>query len=177
IFSSLSTLLFSFKYSDMTITRGGREFKAHRVIVCSQSPFFDKAFSDDFSNNEAATRVIDLPEDDPDVLERFLRFLYTGTYEDDVISALLAPNDSDIPTTPSQEAVDLDRLKSVIRAKFLDEFKPEPGEFVDDETGDPSFQPDQVPDGEADDYDEELDEEDSEGDSLEDYYSQEEEKG
>ncbi|EEU40679.1 uncharacterized protein NECHADRAFT_33838 [Fusarium vanettenii 77-13-4] len=82
IHASLSTLLRSEKFSDMTIRCGGREFKAHRAIVCTQSTFFDRALSSNFK--EAASRVVELPDDDPDVLERFLEFLYTGAYSDGV---------------------------------------------------------------------------------------------
>lgn len=49
IFASLSSFLFSDKFSDMTIVCGGREFRAHRVIVCSQSPFFHQALTNGFS--------------------------------------------------------------------------------------------------------------------------------
>lgn len=48
IHSSISALLFSDKFSDMTIRCDGREFKAHRAIVCTQSRFFDAAFSHTF---------------------------------------------------------------------------------------------------------------------------------
>ncbi|EXA48735.1 hypothetical protein FOQG_12641 [Fusarium oxysporum f. sp. raphani 54005] len=34
--------------------------------------------------DESTSRSIELPEDDPDVVERFLEFLYTGTYSDGV---------------------------------------------------------------------------------------------
>ncbi|RSL71874.1 hypothetical protein CEP54_001185 [Fusarium duplospermum] len=100
IHASLSTLLHSEKFSDMTIRCGGRDFKAHRAIVCTQSKFFDRALSSNFKVSchtweagallmtsplqEAASRIVELPDDDPDVLERFLEFLYTGAYSDDV---------------------------------------------------------------------------------------------
>lgn len=48
IHASLATLLQSEKYSDMTISCGGRDFKAHRAIVCTQSSFFDRAMSSNF---------------------------------------------------------------------------------------------------------------------------------
>ncbi|KAK3896845.1 hypothetical protein C8A05DRAFT_48292 [Staphylotrichum tortipilum] len=78
IYAGISALLGSEKFSDMTIRCGGREFKAHRAIVCPQSRFFDRALTGGFA--EAATGIVDLPEDDPEVVERFLQFLYTGTY-------------------------------------------------------------------------------------------------
>ncbi|KAK4032457.1 BTB/POZ protein [Parachaetomium inaequale] len=80
IFASLSALRLSEKFSDMTIRCGGRDFKAHRAIVCSQSSFFDGALSGGFS--EAATGVVNLPEDRPEVVDKFLQFLYTGNYDD-----------------------------------------------------------------------------------------------
>ncbi|KAH6843218.1 hypothetical protein B0I37DRAFT_214723 [Chaetomium sp. MPI-CAGE-AT-0009] len=89
IYSSLGSLLNSNKFSDMTICCDGREFKGHRAIICTQSSFFDKALTGAFS--EAVTGVIDLPEDDPDVLARFLQFLYTGNYEDETHPAWTKP--------------------------------------------------------------------------------------
>ncbi|KAK7432412.1 Kelch-like protein 10 [Neonectria magnoliae] len=82
VHSSLSKLLLSEKFSDMTILCRGHEFKAHRAIVCTQSSFFDGAFSTSFK--EAASKTIELPEDDPEVVKRFLEFLYTGSYTDGV---------------------------------------------------------------------------------------------
>ncbi|KAF4949830.1 hypothetical protein FGADI_8627 [Fusarium gaditjirri] len=90
IHAALSTLLHSEKFSDMTIICGGRQFKAHRAVVCTQSPFFDKAMSGDYV--ESTSRSIELPEDDPDALERFLEFLYTGTYSDGVNSTWGKPS-------------------------------------------------------------------------------------
>ncbi|KAH6958091.1 BTB/POZ protein [Fusarium avenaceum] len=90
IHAALSTLLGSDKFSDMTIICGGREFKAHRAVVCTQSSFFDKAMCSNFK--EATSRVVELPEDDPDVVERFLEFLYTGTYSDGVNSTWGKPS-------------------------------------------------------------------------------------
>ncbi|KAJ4327196.1 Kelch-like protein 10 [Fusarium piperis] len=92
IYASLATLLQSEKFSDMTIRCGGRDFKAHRAVVCTQSSFFDRALSSNFK--EAASRVVELPDDDPEVLERFLEFLYTGTYSDKVNHTWGKPSDA-----------------------------------------------------------------------------------
>ncbi|KAK3896388.1 speckle-type POZ protein-like B, partial [Staphylotrichum tortipilum] len=91
IYAGISALFGSEKFSDMTIRCGGREFKAHRAIVCPQSRFFDRALTGGFA--EAATGIVDLPEDDPEVVQRFLEFLYTGTYTD-VDSAYAPPSDA-----------------------------------------------------------------------------------
>lgn len=121
IYAGISALLGSDKFSDMAIRCGGREFKAHRAIVCSQSRFFDRALTGGFAVGieaisvplaiytfsrpytdvgtphslwqEAATGIVDLPEDDPDVVQRFLQFLYTGTYTD-LFSTYAPPSDA-----------------------------------------------------------------------------------
>ncbi|KAK3901776.1 BTB/POZ protein [Staphylotrichum tortipilum] len=106
IYAGLSALLGSEKFSDMSIRCGGREFKAHRAIVCAQSRFFDRALTGGFT--EAATGVVDLPEDDPAVLERFLQFLYTGTYTDVAGSASGPPSDA-CKLSPEEVQDQLDR--------------------------------------------------------------------
>ncbi|KAI1081073.1 hypothetical protein F5B20DRAFT_579452 [Whalleya microplaca] len=53
------------EYSDLTITCGGREFKVHQAI-------------------ESQSGIVDLPEDEPAIVEKFLSFLYKGNYEDGV---------------------------------------------------------------------------------------------
>jgi hypothetical protein len=44
----MKRLLDEEKYADMTISCLGREFKGHRAIICSQSPFFDAALKGGF---------------------------------------------------------------------------------------------------------------------------------
>ncbi|PFH61461.1 hypothetical protein XA68_17292 [Ophiocordyceps unilateralis] len=80
IYQSLKRLRLSGKYADLTIRCGGRDFKTHRAILCPQSSFFDKACHSGFK--ESVTGVVELPEDDPDILDRFLQFIYSGNYPD-----------------------------------------------------------------------------------------------
>jgi hypothetical protein len=44
----MKRLLDEGKYADMTISCPGREFKGHRAIICSQSPYFDAALKGGF---------------------------------------------------------------------------------------------------------------------------------
>ncbi|KAJ9133976.1 hypothetical protein NKR23_g10373 [Pleurostoma richardsiae] len=44
------------------------------------SPFFDKACNSGFK--EGIENIIDLPEEDPDTVDRFFQFLYAGNYSD-----------------------------------------------------------------------------------------------
>ncbi|KAK3318135.1 hypothetical protein B0H66DRAFT_602737 [Apodospora peruviana] len=84
IFQGLAALRQNNKYADLTVTCGehpdSRTFNLHRAVVCSKSPFFDKACSGAFK--EASTAHIDL-KDDAKIFEKFIQFLYTGNYDDD----------------------------------------------------------------------------------------------
>lgn len=58
ICNSLAGLLTSGEYSDLTITSQGKEFRVHRSILCSQSPFFRAALKHGW-------KVIKMPSDLP----------------------------------------------------------------------------------------------------------------
>ncbi|KAF4337301.1 hypothetical protein FBEOM_8814 [Fusarium beomiforme] len=64
-------------YSDISVVCRGKEFKIHRAIVCTQSGWFEKAFLS--PPKKRTIRSVTLDED-PDVFQHLLEFLYTGTY-------------------------------------------------------------------------------------------------
>ncbi|KAL8992660.1 MAG: hypothetical protein Q9169_006931 [Polycauliona sp. 2 TL-2023] len=68
------------KYSDLTIICGDRKCYVHRIVLCAESVFFKVACNGKFL--EAASNEIKLPEDEPMAVERMLKFLYTGDYDD-----------------------------------------------------------------------------------------------
>ncbi|KAI7527505.1 hypothetical protein KC331_g16295 [Hortaea werneckii] len=63
----------------MTITCSGRTWQVHKVVVCSQCPFFAKAVTGRFK--EACDSCIDLVDDDPSTVEAMLRWLYYASFE------------------------------------------------------------------------------------------------
>ena len=87
-------LLDTGKFSDFTITCQGREWKVHKAIVCSQSDTIEAASR--FGKvcklsalhgstlligvQEAEEAKIDLTEDDPEIVEYMLRFMYERNY-------------------------------------------------------------------------------------------------
>ncbi|KAF2278662.1 uncharacterized protein EI97DRAFT_456118 [Westerdykella ornata] len=50
-------------------------FDAHIELLCAHSPFFDNALKGRFQ--EAETKIIALPEDDPDSFSDLLSYVYT----------------------------------------------------------------------------------------------------
>lgn len=44
----MENLLANGKYSDLTISCEGTDFKVHRAVICSQSAFFDAAVNSGF---------------------------------------------------------------------------------------------------------------------------------
>ena len=73
-------LLESGKYSDLTITCSERKWRVHRSIVCLRSSFFASACDTDFQ--EATTGKVDLPEDDPEIIDLVLNYPYNLDYDD-----------------------------------------------------------------------------------------------
>ncbi|GAB1739967.1 hypothetical protein NU219Hw_g4896t1 [Hortaea werneckii] len=86
------------EYADMTITCGDKIWRVHKVVVCSQVPFFAKAVTGRFKvrhlrkkhlvpllslHQEAVDSCIDLVDDDPSAVEVMLRWLYYGTFQVD----------------------------------------------------------------------------------------------
>ncbi|GAB1729040.1 hypothetical protein NU195Hw_g7886t1 [Hortaea werneckii] len=84
------------EYADMTITCSGRTWQVHKVVVCSQVPFFAKAVTGKFKvrhirkksmipllilRQEARNSCIDLVDDDPSAVDVMLRWLYYGIFQ------------------------------------------------------------------------------------------------
>ncbi|CAD6452436.1 d4056d1d-17c9-4a40-a8c6-e9e427991c66 [Sclerotinia trifoliorum] len=66
------------KYSDLIVKYQGKESKVHRAIFCPQSKPLAAAIDHGFK--EATTGVITFEEDDPEIVEYMIKFLYVGTY-------------------------------------------------------------------------------------------------
>ncbi|KAJ9308090.1 hypothetical protein DTO217A2_2331 [Paecilomyces variotii] len=76
----MENLLLHGDYSDMKVTCRGFIFNVHRAIVCTQSHFFASALNAGFK--ESITHVVDLPDDDPETIERVLSFMYLRKYNE-----------------------------------------------------------------------------------------------
>jgi hypothetical protein len=68
---------------------------------------------------ESIGRVVDLPDDDPYILERFLQFLYTGNYEDGEYPVLNKASSS-ATMTPEEVREELDQAPGIDTAGVSD---------------------------------------------------------
>ncbi|KAE8554265.1 hypothetical protein EYB25_002803 [Talaromyces marneffei] len=84
------------EYSDFLVTCGNREFHVHRLVICPRSSYFRLMCKDNFK--EGITQKLELVDEDPDVFQSVLTFLYTGIYETCKITG-----NEEIENTPSTE--------------------------------------------------------------------------
>ncbi|KAK7713708.1 hypothetical protein SLS63_012023 [Diaporthe eres] len=71
-------LLESGDLADATIVCGDRTWKVHKLILSSRNKWFKKAFFGDFAElQEAASSKIEFQEQDPDLIDAMLRFIYS----------------------------------------------------------------------------------------------------
>ncbi|KAJ8061745.1 hypothetical protein OCU04_009542 [Sclerotinia nivalis] len=110
----ISQLYSTGKYSDLTIKCQGKEFKVHRAIVCPQSKPLAAAIDHGFK--EATTGVINFEEDDPEIVEYMIKFLYVGTYK-----ALARMNKLTVPEM-SQDATSVAEAYASVFGEQLSEF-------------------------------------------------------
>ena len=62
-------------FTDVVLVAGNKEFKAHRVVLATQSSFFSTRFQERWSQGDNRVQMADI---DPSILEAILSFLYTG---------------------------------------------------------------------------------------------------
>ncbi|KAH6664422.1 hypothetical protein B0J14DRAFT_245465 [Halenospora varia] len=78
--SVIEEMLASSKYSDFTIECKGHVFKVHRAEVCLQPKPLAAAADENFK--EGVTGDIDFDDNEPDIVENMIRFMYTSDYSD-----------------------------------------------------------------------------------------------
>ncbi|MCJ1282827.1 hypothetical protein MMC26_002153 [Xylographa opegraphella] len=91
------------KYSDLVIRCHEREWKVHRVVICPRSKFFEIACDGDFK--ESKTGQINLVDDDPDVVDHMIDYLYRMDYDDKPNAAKAYPSDGPLVTNANVYAI------------------------------------------------------------------------
>ena len=81
-------LLFNEKLSDFTAVCDGERIPLHMVVVGAQSKFFEKLSENGFAESQA--KEVHFPEDDLQTLRAFLTYLYTGNYDNEPYTTIMA---------------------------------------------------------------------------------------
>ncbi|KAF2868103.1 hypothetical protein BDV95DRAFT_580259 [Massariosphaeria phaeospora] len=68
------------EFCDLVLTCGDKTFHVHKAVVCAGADFFRKA-SQFPVGKEAEDKVINLPDDDPEMIRRMVMFLYLLDYD------------------------------------------------------------------------------------------------
>jgi hypothetical protein len=92
----MKNLLTTGEYSDFEIVCEGKTFKVHKAIICPRSEYFKKAVS---FGKEAEENKITLQEDEVEMIEYMLQYLYEGDYT----LPAPAPSASSSTTLPAQQ--------------------------------------------------------------------------
>ena len=72
----MGQLFESQRFSDVTLSVGGREFQAHKALLAARSPVFAAMFEHEME--ERKHNRVDITDVDHEVLREMLRFIYTG---------------------------------------------------------------------------------------------------
>lgn len=68
-------------FCDVRLTVDGRSFSAHRNVLSAATPYFRAMFSSDLE--EANLRTVTMHEVSAPILEKLLRFIYSGLFTAD----------------------------------------------------------------------------------------------
>ncbi|KAK7515453.1 hypothetical protein IWZ03DRAFT_203140 [Phyllosticta citriasiana] len=80
--NNLTKFYKSGEHSDMTLkTKDGKEHKVHRIVLRSQSGFFDRAFDSKSTWKEAVSGEMELLNDAPENIQALVDWMYTFSYD------------------------------------------------------------------------------------------------
>jgi hypothetical protein len=75
VFTEVQKLRIRDYFSDIIVHCGGRNFRAHKVILAASSTFFERVLT---GVPKDRSQVLVMSETQPDLLERLLNFIYDG---------------------------------------------------------------------------------------------------
>ncbi|CAG7786946.1 unnamed protein product [Allacma fusca] len=82
------SLFLSEDYSDVTIECSGETFPVHRLVLAGKSDYFAAMFR--LPLKETAESRVEINDIEPPVLKEFLRFIYTGSVDQDILADVAA---------------------------------------------------------------------------------------
>jgi len=80
--TDLEGLLSNGQSADVWFNVGSEEISAHKLILCARVPYFKKMFESGMK--EAVDNKVEVPDTDPEIFKRLLKFIYTGRVDEDL---------------------------------------------------------------------------------------------
>lgn len=77
LYDRVKKLLISYEWSDCCFSVCGKDFKAHKLILCISSPVFEAMFYGPLSSSDCVV----VPDIEPDIFQQLLNFMYTDKVE------------------------------------------------------------------------------------------------
>lgn len=77
LYDRVKKLLISYEWSDCCFSVSGKDFKAHKLILCISSPVFEAMFYGPLSTSDCVV----VPDIEPDIFQQLLNFIYTDKVE------------------------------------------------------------------------------------------------
>lgn len=77
LYDRVKKLLISYEWSDCCFAVSGKDFKAHKLILCISSPVFEAMFYGPLSSSDCVV----VPDIEPDIFQQLLNFIYTDKVE------------------------------------------------------------------------------------------------
>ncbi|KAI0977244.1 BTB/POZ domain-containing protein [Xylaria arbuscula] len=94
LIEGISKLFNNPDHSDVKVYIGSHELAAHSVVLVTQSPFFQKALSENF--REGKDKQFHFEEGSPHAHWRVFEYLYTGDYTEEPIQVLCTQDDDEL---------------------------------------------------------------------------------
>jgi len=103
-------LLSSGQSADVWFKVGSEEISAHKNIICARVTYFKKMFESGMK--EAVDNKVEVPDTDPEIFKRLLKFIYTGRVDEDL-------NDYAADLLGLAHLYDIQDLKGLCEASLL----------------------------------------------------------
>ncbi|XP_042909287.1 protein maternal effect lethal 26-like [Parasteatoda tepidariorum] len=119
--SDLMKILQQSYNTDIELSTGGENIKAHKIILQARSPVFQKMFEHDSS--ESAKNTVDVSDINPSTMKRLVKYLYTGRKEkcnfDEVVQLYYASDKYEVMSLLEDCRAELLNYLDVNNACFL----------------------------------------------------------
>ncbi|KAL4969780.1 BTB/POZ domain-containing protein [Aspergillus stella-maris] len=105
------------KFTDVTIITPEKEFRVHKLVICSQSGYFARMFSGNWLISETHKNTVKLEGDDSRFVQTMIDFMYGFAY-DTTKYGNMSPMMFHVAAYPIADKYDVTKMEEHIKEKF-----------------------------------------------------------